>query len=47
MSFESRKMEMWKEVFSLEWFSPEVLFIFVNFLSGLYLESKSRIVHEL
>ena len=47
MSFESRKMEMWKEVFSLEWFSPEVLFIFVNFLSGLYLESKLRIVHEL
>ena len=47
MSFESRKMEMWKEVFSLEWFSEKVLFIFVNFLSGLYLESELRIVHEL
>ena len=33
--------------FSLEWFSVKVLFIFVNFLSGLYLESELRIVHEL
>ena len=47
MSFERRKVEMWKEVFSLEWFSEEVLFIFVNFLIGLYLEAKLRIVHEL